>query len=120
MSKPLKLNRTKQCAKCPWKVSTDPFTIPNGYTQERHVALASTIAVPGRLPDGNAVHVMSCHEHPKGKEVTCIGWLVNQLGAGNNIALRLNMLRCENIRDVVLDGPQHERFEDTLPRKANV
>ena len=25
----MKLKRLKQCAKCPWKVSTDPHDIPN-------------------------------------------------------------------------------------------
>ncbi len=59
--------------------------------------------------------MMSCHERPPGKEVPCVGWLVNQLGPGNNIGLRLRMMRCENLQDVVLDGEQHATFEDTLP-----
>ncbi|MFB9795247.1 hypothetical protein ACFFQG_32100, partial [Shinella granuli] len=48
----------------------------------------------------------------------CIGWLMNQIGAGNNIPLRLQVRSCENINAVVVDGPQHERFEDTLPKET--
>lgn len=29
-----------QCAKCPWKVTTDPFDIPDGYCPTKHAALA--------------------------------------------------------------------------------
>ncbi len=59
---------------------------------------------------------MACHEHPPGDEAHCVGWLMNQLGPGNNIPLRLKVRSCENIDAVTLDGPQHERFVDTLPK----
>ena len=108
-----KLKRLRQCDKCPWKVSTDPHEIPNGYSVDRHLALSSTIAEPGALRSSG--HVMACHEHDSAEGVHCVGWLMNQLGPGNNIALRLQMMSCENIGKVQLDGPQHERFEDTLP-----
>jgi hypothetical protein len=108
-----KLKRTRQCAKCPWKVSTDPFDIPDGYSVEKHAALACTIAKPGDIAGTH--HAMACHEHPPGDEVHCVGWLMNQLGPGNNIALRIRMMDCENIGSVRLDGEQHEHFEDTLP-----
>ena len=107
-----KLKRTKQCAKCPWKVSTDPHEIPNGYSEGKHAALACTIAEPGSMRPTSA---MSCHEHPPGDEAHCIGWLMNQLGPGNNIGLRLKMMSCENAKHIKLDGEQHETFEDTLP-----
>jgi hypothetical protein len=108
-----KLKRLRQCDKCPWKISTDPHEIPDGYSEEAHRGLACTIAAPGDLlGTGRA---MSCHEHPPGDEAHCVGWLMNQLGPGNNIGLRLRMLDCENIGSVILDGQQHERFEDTLP-----
>lgn len=107
-----KLKRTNQCAKCPWKISTDPHEIPNGYSEDRHRSLACTIAEPGSLRPTN---VMACHEHAPGEEAHCIGWLMNQLGPGNNIALRLKMLSCENAKHIKLDGEQHENFEDTLP-----
>jgi hypothetical protein len=108
-----KLKRVRQCEKCPWKVSTDPHDIPNGYSEEMHRALSRTIATPGQLQSN--VTAMACHEHEPGEEAHCVGWLMNQIGVGNNISLRLKMLSCENGHAITLDGPQHERFEDTLP-----
>jgi hypothetical protein len=113
MSEKWKLKRLNQCDKCPWKVSTDPHDIPNGYSEDLHAGLACTIAVPGSLRSTG--RAMSCHEHPASDEAHCVGWLMNQLGPGNNIGLRLQMMRCENIGLVKLDGEQHRAFEDTLP-----
>jgi hypothetical protein len=108
-----KLKRVNQCDKCPWKVSTDPHDIPNGYREEKHRRLAGTIAEPGSLRfNGRA---MSCHEHPVSDEAHCVGWLAHQLGPGNNIGLRLRMCNCENIGSLKLHGEQHQTFEDTLP-----
>ena len=58
---------------------------------------------------------MACHESPPGRETHCIGWLVHQLGVGNDLALRLKMLDCENVGELQTIGEQHERFEGTLP-----
>lgn len=113
-----RLPRTKQCAMCPWKVSTDPYTIPNGYSVEKHAALRDTIARPGALNLGGPLRMMACHKHPVGKEVPCVGWVANQIGPGNNLGLRLSMMRCENLHELELDGPQHQRFEDTLPKSG--
>jgi hypothetical protein len=112
-----KLKRVRQCEKCPWKVSTDPNTIPDGYTPERHRNLSGTVAKPRDVRGvfGGKLRIFACHESPVGDEVHCVGWLMNQLGPGNNIALRIDMMRCENLKHVQLDGPQHEIFEDTLP-----
>lgn len=108
-----RLKRTRQCARCPWRKDVDPRAIPDGYTPEKHEALACTIAEPGSLAGiGGPLHAMACHET---HESHCLGWLVNQLGPGNNIPLRLAMLGCENLDRVRLIGEQHERFEDTLP-----
>lgn len=115
MAEPWKLKRTRQCAKCPWKVSTDPHEIPNGYRVDLHKRLKRTIAEPGSLRDSGAM--MACHEHPPGDEAHCVGWLVHQIGPGNNIPLRLRMIGCENAKLIKLDGPQHQSFEATLPRK---
>lgn len=105
-----KLKRVTQCAKCPWRIDVDPHDIPNGYSEEKHRALESTIARPGDFHlSGSA---MACHETD---DAHCIGWLVNQLGPGNNIGLRLRMMSCENAQLIKLHGPQHECFEDTLP-----
>lgn len=109
-----KLKRLRQCAKCPWKVTTNPHDIPRGYCEVKHAALANTIAEPGVLPtDLSGLKAMACHET---HDAHCIGWLENQLGPGNNIPLRIKMMSCDNYMHVQLDGEQHERFEDTLPK----
>ncbi|WP_049732832.1 DUF6283 family protein [Rhizobium ecuadorense] len=113
MSEKWKLKRLRQCEKCPWKVSTDPNEIPGGYSEQLHQALSCTIADPHSLRGTG--HVFACHESRVGEEAHCVGWLMNQLGPGNNIGLRLKMMSCENIGHVQLDGLQHARFEDTLP-----
>src|SRR5580765_1886488 len=105
-----KLKRTRQCVHCPWRVATDLFDIPNDYDPEKHRALERTIAEPGSLHDtGNA---MACHETD---EAHCVGWLVNQIGHGNNIGLRIRMMSCENAKKIRLRGEQHVTFEETLP-----
>jgi hypothetical protein len=110
----MKLKRTKQCAKCPWKVSTNPHDIPDGYCEVKHANLADTIAKEGQINLGT-LRIMACHHSEQGNEQHCIGWLHNQLGVGNNIGLRLRMINCENIREMKVYGEQHQRFEDTLP-----
>lgn len=112
-----KLKRTVQCAKCPWKVSTNPHEIPRGYSVEKHKALAKTIAKPAdvsALLTGEPQHVMACHDE---HEAHCVGWVMHQLGPGNNIALRLQMRNCENAGELRTVGEQHQRFEDTLPHE---
>jgi hypothetical protein len=58
---------------------------------------------------------MACHESLEGAEEPCVGWLVNQLGPGNNLLLRLQVMRGTIDADVELDGPQFETFGDTVP-----
>lgn len=113
MSASWKLKRTNQCAKCPWRVDVDPHDIPNGYSEELHRGLAGTIAEPGSLRSTGMA--MACHEHDSAEGVFCVGWLVNQIGPGNNLALRMQMMSCENARAIRIHGDQHETFEDTLP-----
>lgn len=109
----MKIKRTRQCAKCPWKKSTNPHEIPDGYSVERHQLLSDTIAEPGALHTSPRLKVMGCHEHATHEQVHCVGWLNHQLGPGNNLALRLAVLGQRF--QLKLDGPQHERFEDTIP-----
>jgi hypothetical protein len=106
----------KQCEKCPWKKSTDPFDIPHGYDPEKHAALRDTIARDVRI--GGELRVMACHESAVGAEEPCVGWLVNQLGPGNNIGLRLACAAGLVDHNVETVGEQHERFEDTLPPRG--
>lgn len=109
-----KLKRTVQCAKCPWRKDVDPNDIPNGYDVEKHKALSCTIATPGELSAG-PMRAMACHET---ENAYCVGWLVNQAGIGNNIALRLRLMSCENGHQVRTIGEQHLTLGDTLPRKV--
>lgn len=116
----MKLKRTAQCAKCPWRVDVDPHDIPNGYCETKHAALSDTIAAPDDIGSALAVingreplRIMACHET---QDAHCVGWLAHQLGPGNNIALRMSMLSCENIGKLRLVGDQHQTFEDTLPK----
>lgn len=101
----------RQCAKCPWKVGTDPHDIPNGYCETKHAALSKTIAEPGMVSTGT-LHIMACHETHK---TPCVGWLVHQLNEGNNIGLRLAAMTGQVDANVVTVGEQHACLEDTLP-----
>lgn len=112
----MELSRTIQCKKCPWKKSTNLSTIPDGYSCEMHAALWDTIAEPMSLKPTKA---MACHESPIGQETYCIGYLVNQCGPGNNIPLRLTMLKYVNRHEIRTIGEQHETFQDTLPKNKN-
>jgi hypothetical protein len=114
----VRLKRTKQCAKCPWRKDVNPTDIPNGYCPTKHAALDKTIAKGDALAQletlrSGVLPIMACHETG---DAHCVGWLANQLGPGNNIALRLAMSNCENLDKLKLVGKQHERFEDTLPK----
>lgn len=109
-----KLTRVKQCKHCPWKVDTDPYDIPDGYCPTKHENLKETIATPGDFRGSGKA--MACHHSNGSDKMFCVGWLNNQLGPGNNIGLRMQMMNCENIRDLKVVGEQHERFEDTLPQ----
>lgn len=104
------LKRTTQCAKCPWRVDVDPHDIPNGYSEDKHRALSCTIA--SGLESLTADRAMACHET---HDAHCLGWLVNQIGPGNNIGLRIRLMSCANAKAIRLVGEQHDRFEDTLP-----
>lgn len=105
-----------QCKTCPWRVDADPFKIPNGYSVELHENLRGTCASGlESLPMGS-MRVMACHYSQPGEEFACAGWLANQLGPGNNIGVRLQVL-AGRLPIPEVDGPQHETFEDTLPKK---
>ncbi len=60
-----KLKRIKQCAKCPWKIKTNPFDIPDGYSKDNHKKLSCTIAKKGDLRGSKSA--MACH-HSSGND----------------------------------------------------
>ena len=58
--------------------------------------------------------MMACHESKPEDEYPCVGWLMQQLGPGNNIALRLRAMD-GRFDELELVGEQHETLEATLP-----
>ncbi len=110
------LVRTVQCAKCPWKVSTNPFEIPDGYCPVKHQELSKTInpGIENYNPD--ELKIMACHHSDGTDEMYCVGWVYNQMRDGNNIGLRLKMFNCTNYKELKVKGQQHKTFEDTLPK----
>ena len=106
---------SKQCKTCPWRVGVDPDRdIPGGYSRELHAGLRGTIADGAHLSSG-PIRVMACHYSPVGAERACAGWLHNQLGPGNSLAVRLAVF-AGKMPGPEVDGPQHDTFEATLPR----
>lgn len=99
--------RKVQCTACPWKKSTNPHTdIPGGYDPVKHAELIGCQSTGF----GSTIRAMACHESRVGAEYPCVGWVINQLGPGNNIPLRVLALsgEFEGMRAV---GPQHESLE---------
>lgn len=97
-----------QCAKCPWKVTTNPHEIPNEYSVDAHKKLSGTISEG--LDSLNNNRIMVCHETHKKH---CIGWIHNQLGVGNNIGLRMRIKHYDLSR-MKIYGKQHINFKDTI------
>jgi hypothetical protein len=62
------------------------------------------------------MRAMACHHSKPGAEFACAGWVHNQLGPGNNIAVRLAVMT-GSLPVPVVDGDQHETFDDTLPER---
>jgi hypothetical protein len=104
-----KCSKIIQCAKCPWRKSTNPLEIPGGYDEQKHRGLVSTIAEGFR-----SYTTMACHESAPEDPFPCAGWLDNQLGPGNNFALRLAAFR-GLVPAYTVSGEQHERLQDTFP-----
>jgi hypothetical protein len=116
MSKEKKLLRqTKQCAKCPWKKETDNSEIP-GYSKDYHENLECKLSFNDNSIGGieKNQYAMACHESKEGDDYFCVGWLVNQLGEGNNILLRLAMLNYSNASELEVYGQQYSNFKDSL------
>lgn len=111
--------RRKQCKTCPWKVGASTDAIPD-YDPALHRELDRTIAEPGDYRGIlDSIHAMACHYSTEGAERPCVGWLHHQLGVGNNLALRFRAVTDPSLGNYELDGPQRERFEETLPAGAS-
>jgi hypothetical protein len=109
--------KVRQCRSCPWKVDCDPERdIPNGYSRDLHEGLRRTIAQDTRVYV-ERLNIMACHYSEIGSEIPCAGWLHNQIGPGNNIPVRLAVMR-GTLPFPEIDGEQHETFDETLPRRV--
>ncbi|MEG3907830.1 DUF6283 family protein [Microcoleus sp. POL10_C6] len=111
----MQLVQTKQCANCPWKVDRDLKQIPD-YNRENHEALKGTIVDPTldlyeQLASPNVA--MGCHYSTDEKLLECVGWIYNQL-RNNNLALRLVLMRSNQISRLGMDGAQRATFAETL------
>lgn len=116
MSRACAVNKTvTQCKSCPWRIDCVPDRdIPN-YVPALHEGLTRTIQSGLGTIFQKERHVMACHYSKPGEEFPCAGWLANQLGPGNNIGVRMAVMTGQ-MPAPEIDGPQHERFEDTLCR----
>lgn len=103
----------KQCQLCPWRVDADPHRIPNGYSVDKHKDLSATIAA-GTISLRGGSPMMACHHSAHEEEFPCAGWLNNQVGPGNNLGLRMQLIAGQ-IDEFKVDGEQHATLEDTLP-----
>lgn len=111
----------RQCKTCPWKEGGSCARIP-GYRREKHEALDDTIATPGYPAGlrGGPLRIMACHYSTDEKPISCVGWVANQLGPGNNLALRLRAMRDPEFANVRTVGPQRRRFEDTFASDGDI
>lgn len=110
----MRKDKVHQCKSCPWRATCVPEKdIPN-YRRELAEGLTKTIRSGLETLAETTRHIMACHYSKPGAEFPCAGWLHNQAGAGNNIAMRLAVMTGAMPVPVV-DGDQHEHYEDTLP-----
>jgi hypothetical protein len=105
-------NVVHQCKSCPWRVDCGPDRDIPGYNRELHKKLTNTIA-SGLDFCSDRLHCMSCHYSNSGADFPCAGWLHNQLGVGNNLGVRMAVLR-GSLPVPEVEGDHHGRFEDTL------
>lgn len=117
-----------QCKACPWRKDVKPDRdIPGGYCVKKHERLQETVAdkddVAGQVRSlASPLRLMACHESPgeesRRQSFVCVGWLDNQLGVGNNIALRLRALSDPSLQiKYKLVGEQHATLQDTIPKE---
>jgi hypothetical protein len=102
----------RQCKHCPWKKGSDTSKIP-GYRRAKHCKLSSTVD-KGITDIARTLRIMACHKSKTGADIPCVGWMVNQLGPGNNLALRMAVISGRVDAHVVTVGPQHRTLQETL------
>lgn len=109
----------RQCRKCPWRLDVDPADIPDGFNYEVHRRLGDNVRQTSSQITSRKMplHVMACHETKEASpgEKPCVGWLVNQLGPGGNLMLRIRAMRNDGFADVETVGPQRASYDEILP-----
>ena len=82
---------TKQCKACPWRVDVIPARDVPGYEPGLYDRMRATLRDGlDSLAPGTRMS-MACHHQVDGEELPCAGWIHNQLGVGNNLAVRINV-----------------------------
>jgi hypothetical protein len=104
-----KLNRTKQCEKCPWKVSVSA-TPPNYEWDDK-------VVMPDHSSGEGTISMIPCLESTKDSTEYCVAWIQNQVGGAHNPRLRNNMHYFENGKDVKTIGKQHSNCTSNLLRR---
>lgn len=99
------LKRIRQCIACPWRVAVDPpRDVPN-YGEGIYDRMRATLRSGLDSLDGGIA--MACHNQKKNETRPCAGWLHNQLGVGNNIAIRIHV-SSGKLPVPIVRGEQHE------------
>ncbi len=78
------------------------------------IAPSNTLEQLNKFAQSKTVKIMACHDSSETELYHCIGWVHNQLGSGNNVALRMSFRDCQNVNEIEVEGEQHSRFEDTF------
>jgi len=104
-----------QCATCPWRADVDPRDIPggHGHVVPEKLAVHTPSGVESLAHD---LRVATCHEAAIGAKLPCVGWLVHQLGPGNNLAVRVAVLRGSLDANVRTIGEQRDLPQELLFR----
>lgn len=105
--------KRRQCAQCPWLTSVDVRRDVPNYRPDKHQDTLRNTIKSGAASIGPTLNIMACHKSRDGAEIPCVGWLHHQLGAGNNIGLRLAAMRDPTLGDYELIGEQLLRGHDT-------
>ena len=104
----------KQCVTCPWRADVDPWNMPGGHGYVLPEMLSSHTPSGMESLATPVLRVATCHEAAIAKKLPCVGWLVHQLGPGNNFAVRLAVLRGSIDANVRTLGKQRDLPEEIL------
>lgn len=111
-----KINETKprrQCRTCPWRADVDPTNIPEGHGRVDGRMLALSVADGlESLANPNVINA-ECHAYP-GTGLVCVGWLVHQLGPGQNFSVRMKVIKGRIDANVETVGPQRNLVDEML------